>query len=629
MSAITGIFLRNGISADPMKIKKMNNSLSHRGPDGSNIWLKGSIALGHQMLHSTSESLHEKLPYSDDEGLIITADSRIDNRDELSNLLEIENHDNIPDSYFILKAYHKWGENCPKKLLGDFAFAIWDEENEKLFCARDHMGVKPFYYYLSDDIFLFATEMKALFTMSEFLYKLNETKVAYYLMFEYVDKIFTFYEDILRLPAACSLKINQEEFKINKYWELDPEYNVIMDSDEDYINAFRDIFREAVNCRLRSAFPIGFELSGGLDSSSIVCMAKKILNEKYQTINLNTYSYSFKNIPEVDERPYIKSVLNKGGINHNFIYGDVISPMEDMENIIWHLEQPSYNPYFPIICKLYKKMYDNNIRVSLSGSGGDGTISHGDYYIKDLASTFQFNKLIRELNDYSKLINQSFTRSLINQVIFPLLPIEIKNFLLFKIKRVKNQNYILNPKFNEKIGGKEKLNKLLFYPSEISAKSARKYHFFELNDISVQSFLEDMDKMGSAFQIESRYPYFDKRLIEFCYGVPNEMKFRFGWGRYLQRVAMTNILPQEVQWRHSKISFSPILERNLLIFEKKRLEQILYHDNKLIKNYVDLDKLKNMYQRYSSGKHYEAGDVRDLWLIMILNFWLQKVEFPI
>ena len=167
MSAITGIFYRNGRNVNYDQIKKMNDSISHRGKDGSGVWIEGSVALGHQMLHTTQESLLEKLPFKDEtSGMVITADARIDNRTELALVLKLENNEKVPDSTFILKAYQKWGEMCPDKLLGDFAFAIWDPYKKQLFCARDHMGVKPFYYYLSDDALFFATEIKAFFTMN-------------------------------------------------------------------------------------------------------------------------------------------------------------------------------------------------------------------------------------------------------------------------------------------------------------------------------------------------------------------------------------------------------------------------------------------------------------------------------
>ncbi|MEN4018849.1 MAG: lasso peptide isopeptide bond-forming cyclase [Methanobacterium sp.] len=627
MSAITGIFYRDGRKVDPELIKKMNDRLSHRGPDGSAIWCEGSVALGHQMLWTTPESLHEKLPFHDEKaGLVITADARIDNRKELSEELDIEDKEDVSDSYFILKAYEKWGEKCPEYLLGDFAFAIWDENEEKLFCARDHMGVKPFYYYLDEEMFVFGTGIKALFCVPGVPRELNELKIVYFFMLEFTDKKFTFYKYVFRLPAAHSLVICKRTMKLKKYWELNPEFLIKMDSDEEYIDAFSKIFAEAVNCRMRSAFPIGFELSGGLDSSSLVCMARYILKDKMTQNVLNTFGYSFKEIPEVNERYYVKQVVNKGGIIHQFVYGDNVSPMENMKYIIWFLEQPHYSPYYSIIWELYKKMYKNKIRISLSGNGGDATIFHGNYCIKDIASKFQIKKLISELNSYSKRVNQSFIHSFISQVIFQFLPIEIKNFYLFKIRKTKNLDFILNSRIENKFGGKSYLNKLLIHPYEASTKTARKHHYYLLNNLSFQSDMEHMDKIASAFNIEPRYPYFDKKLIEFCYGIPNEMKSRFGWGRYLQRIALQDILPPEIQWRYSKTRFSPIINKNLLLFEKNRLKEFSNLKNNIISDYVNLNLINDKYQKYISGKDYNSSDVLNLWLIMILDFWLGESE---
>ena len=146
MSAITGIFYRDSRTVKPELIKKMNNRFSHRGPDGSAIWHDRPIALGHQMLWTTRNLCMRNYHFMTQKGLVITADARIDNRKELSKKLDIENIEEISDSYFILKSYEKWGEKCPEYLLGDFAFVIWDENKRTLFCARDHMGIKPFYY---------------------------------------------------------------------------------------------------------------------------------------------------------------------------------------------------------------------------------------------------------------------------------------------------------------------------------------------------------------------------------------------------------------------------------------------------------------------------------------------------
>lgn len=263
MSAITGIFFRKGKSVDSQLMKKMNDKLSHRGVDGSHIWVEGSVGLGHQMLHTTPESLHEKLPFIE-EDLVITADARIDNREELAKKLGIDDVETVSDSYFILKAYGRWGEDCPDKLLGDFAFAIWDRKKEVLFCARDHMGVKPFYYYVDEEMFVFGTEIKALFEVEGVPYKLNKEKLALYLMKNYcLNPEFTFYKNIKSLPSANSLTIKKNTKKNERYWKLNPNLKIKMASEEYYLKAFRNIFSEAVRCRLRTNFSLGADLSGG------------------------------------------------------------------------------------------------------------------------------------------------------------------------------------------------------------------------------------------------------------------------------------------------------------------------------------------------------------------------------
>lgn len=653
MSAITGIFYRDGRSVSSEQITKMNNRLSHRGPDGSKVWVDGPVAFGHQMLHTTPESLKEELPFEDaDSGLVITSDARIDNRDELAPLVGLEDVEDIPDSLFILKSYQKWGEECPEKLLGDFAFAIWDKNNEKLFCARDHMGVKPFYYYLSDKFFFFATEIKALLTIPTVPYETNEQKIAFHLVF-ITDKESTFYKDIHRLAPAHSLILNNNKHEIKKYWELDPEFQIEMDSDEEYINEFFDIFAEAVKCRLRSAFPLGYDLSGGLDSSSIVCMAKKIQEDNAKPhVNLKTFSFIFKDFPNADERYYIKKVVEKGGITSYLLNANEISPLEQVENILWNIEEPFNYPNVAVMWNLIKKAPENNVRIVLTGEGGDSVISKGQNYFRDLAVTMQWKKLFREIRDTSNNFNKnkyflnqryieknsrnkSFYNILVKQVFLPLIPDFLRKIvspLYYKQKhiRMKPDTYFLNKEFIESRGIDKSLEKRRLASKR--AKTSREFHHFILNTPYNQEVLELNDRLTAAFSIEKRHPFYDKRLIEFCYAIPTEIKFQFGWDRYILRMAMENILPAEIQWRFSKQDYLPPLQKNLIFFEKKFLEEIIYDDNKKINDYVDLDVLKKIYENYKSQNAKSIDnkslediiDAVDVWLGTILYIWLWK-----
>ncbi len=622
MSAITGIFYRDGRTVSEKQIQKMNDRLSHRGPDGSLVWCEGPVALGHQMLHTTPESLHESLPYEED-GLVITADARIDNRKELSSELGIEDKEEISDSYFILKAYQKWGEKCPEELLGDFAFAIWDKDKEQLFCARDHMGVKPFYYYLSDEAFFFASEIKAISLFQEIPKKLNEFKLALFLTIILSDKINTFYEGIVKLAPAHYLSVDEDLFKSINYWELDPDYQIKMDSDEEYFELFIDIFSEAIKCRMRSAFPVGFELSGGLDSSSIVCMARKLVNKNNSDIKkIKTYSYVFDEFPTVDERFYINKVLDGRGIEHCFCYGDNITPLDQIDEILSFQEQPFYTPNMPILWKERQKMNEDNIRVLLTGDGGDELMHIGNIFLQELAFTFQWKKLFEEIFAFSKNKGYNLHNLFLIYFIFPFIPETIRNFFSRKKKDMfaENGTIILNQDLINRIGGKEYLRNLKRERKK-RMNNTKKYHYFTLNlDHYV---LEMHDKTSAAFSMEQRYPYFDKRLVEFSYSLPSEMKFKEGWNRFVQRFAMNGILPPEIQLRTTKGNFNPIYEQYLLKNEEI-VENILGTD--LIGDYIDLDKIREIYQQFKSGIK-EGNDIFGVWLSLLLFKWFKKEEF--
>jgi asparagine synthase (glutamine-hydrolysing) len=620
MSAITGIFYRNGRKVKPRIIKKMNDKLSHRGPNGSSVWSDGPVGLGHQMLWTTPESLHEKLPFYDNTaGLVITADSRIDNRKDLSEDLEINDNEEISDSYFILKAYEKWGENCPKHLLGDFAFAIWDENHEKLFCARDHFGVKPFNYYLSDNLFCFSTEIKAIHCIPEVLCKLNQLMAAFYLIPNVEIDNLTFYEEILRLPAAHSLTIDLSNVQIQKFWNLDHDLKVRMDSDEDYINKFRELFNEAVRCRLRSAFPIGFELSGGLDSSSIVDVAKNLTENKGF---LNTFSLVTED-PQSDESFFIKKMIESGGINPYLLNVDKISPLNDANEISWHLEHPLFSPNVSFFWNLYKKMKRNNIRVLFRGYDGDGVISQGQFYMKELLLNGQWKSLLAEIHGISKRQNLSPYNVLLNKAVFPIVPSHLRN-LWRQIRGIRKEgDFIFNNKeLDSQLNFKEKYK--LYDKFSINPKNAKEFHYILITQGSHQFAFEFLDKLISAFSIEPRYPYFDKRLVEFCYAIPTEQKFKFGWDRMILRRSMSDSVPEEIRWRPLKKFLTPVFEENFLKFEKECINYFIYEKSDNYKFFANPEDIMNIYRRYKlKNDDYQISDVRDIWKVVTLMLWLQ------
>jgi len=621
MSAITGIFYRDGRKVDPQLMKKMNERLSHRGPDGSAIWCEGSVGLGHQMLWTTPESLHEKLPYHDKKaGLVITADARIDNRKELSKELNIEDKEDVSDSYFILKSYEKWGEKCPEYLLGDFAFAIWDENKEQLFCARDHMGVKPFYYYLDDDMFVFGTEIKAIFEIISLNIEIEEIKIGHHLIPISTERELTFYKNILRLPAAYKSITNYYDHNKINYWTLNPNLEIRFDYEENYYKKFYQLFQEAVRCRLKTPYKIGFELSGGIDSSSVVLMAKEVLkNEKFF---LNTFSLVFDEIIQSNESKYIKKVVETGKINPYYFIADSISPFEEIEKIFFYLEEPPQTPNVPMIWQLYNEMQKNNIRIVLGGHDGDCLLYKGEKYLMELFYSFKWKRLFQELNNASKLRNLNLLKLFIDKVIFPKYPYAEKIWLKYKGIRKEKDFVNINKAFEKKYNLKKEYKFYFLDPYE-KANTSKKIHYYYLTSGTHQMIFEMMDKLAGYFSIEPRHPMMDKRLLEFCYAVPTEIKYQMGWGRLLARKGLAKLLPHEIQWRVGKTNFDPVFRRNLLLYENDRLKQII-NKNQFSRKYCDIKELNKIYNRYKQGK--KGADAIDIWKIAILTLWIKEYK---
>lgn len=625
MSAIAGIYYLDRQLVERTTLGRMVDILAHRGSDAVGIWSEEFIGLGHRMLWTTPESLHEQLPLvTQNKNLVITADARIDNREELIAALNFSNRlsEKIADSQLILGAYQKWGDRCPEKLLGDFAFAIWDSYRQKLFCARDPMGVKPFYYYRSNRIFAFASEIKALLCLPEVPRELNELRVAYHLALLFEDQTITFYQDILRLPSAHSITVGSDKTQIQRYWSLDPTREIRLRSNQEYTEAFREIFTQAVQCRLRSAFPVGSTLSGGLDSSSITCTARNLLGSK---THLHTFSAIFPSLPKedlrwIDERRYINAVKALEGFKSHDIHADCLNPLAE---ILWQDDEAIPAPNLYIHQALYHTAHQQGVRVFLDGLDGDSTISHGWGYLKELTFTGKWRTLLREYKQISRRYKLPRKQLLWKYSLKPLL-IEPAVQLWRGLSRTQPTqiNSLINSSFAQRIGLIEHTQALLKNRSH-TTRTARQEHWLNLTSGLHSYGLELADKGAAGFSLEARYPFYDRRLIEFCLALPPEQKLNQGWTRIILRRAMTDILPPEVQWRVHKANLGANFKRKLIEYEHETLNN-LYNQPQIIKPYVNLSTLQADYRQYSSQPMQSQQEVINVFATVTLNKWLQK-----
>jgi asparagine synthase (glutamine-hydrolysing) len=621
MSGIVGIYYLDGRPVDRADIQRMVDILAHRGPDGAGIWCEGPVGLGHLMLHDTPESLHETLPLVREDGdLVITSDARIDNRDELISLLRIERpSEEVCDSEMILTAYEKWGERCCERLLGDFAFAIWDMKNQKLFCARDHMGVKPFYYYRSGRLFAFATEIRALLCLSGVPRKLNEVRVAYYLARNKEDQAISFYQDIVRLPPAQVLIVDRERGSKRTYWNLDPWREIKLDSDDKYAEAFRAVFTEAVHCRLRSAFRVGSYLSGGVDSSSVTCVARNLLAETLRK-RLHTFSAVFDDVSETDESLLINIVLAKGGFEHHFIRGDQHGVLEDLNKYIEIYDEPNFGPNVPWIQDIHESAKSSDVRVMLSGSGGDFVVSYGEDMLLELALKFRWMALARQVAEFSRNTEMPARSILRSNIIRPLIPeLVLDAWRAVRINMRLPPDHLVNPALAKRIGLSERFRHVLRKPP-IPLRTGRALHLSDLM-LGVHSFSLQFEEMGPAANgIVIRHPFYDRRLVEFCLALPASQKMRNGLNRFIIRNALKETVPAEVIWNRVKAPFGPHFMYVLDQFERERLEALMTKDTSVIEEYVDVQALHKAYQRYVKLGSEIDGD--DVWRVALLAGWL-------
>ena len=636
MSGFLAVYHRDERPQNSSNLNRMVKSMAHRGPDRMDIWLKGTVGLGHCMLQTTPESLNEKLPFADIESrLVITSEARIDNRKELAAQLGLIERlkTGIPDSQLILASYKKWGEKCINYLLGDFTFAIWDEKRQRLFCARDHLGIKPFYYHLSDHIFVAASEVRAILVNPAVPKQINEGRIADYLVnpLEGIDKTSTFYLDIFRLPPAHTMVISNHDVSISNYWELDPEYEVRFRSDSEYVEAFREIFTESVQARLRCNGQPTSMLSGGIDSSSIVGVAREFSKTSSHG-PLRVYSGISNNESGCRESHFIKAVIGHGGLEPFKIKPSEISNYKDeLQSVFDRLEEP-FDANMTVIMLIYLMAKENGNRVVLDGVEGDLvhslSVSYPAYLMREghWIRAFQESNGIWQ-NYYNK--KQPRLNVLVNSLRTAIIPDWLRRMLrsVFDKSLIKKElkNTHINQQFADKVNIAARLREIRAHGCNGLCQTLREHHITNVIHPFLTVGLERYDRVAALCSVEPRHPLLDKRLVEYSVSLPWDQKVRNGWSKYQLRRAVTNLLPHEVVWRkgweHVGWNFTNEWMQNVgHAFSQKHSERQI-----VLNKYVDLDVLELI-----NDKGYNQENILDAsaaWTVDNLAVWLshQKI----
>lgn len=632
MSGVAGILhIDNGRPAAASDIQQMLSRIRHRARDGSSWRTEGSVALGHAWLNTTGEGGPGPLAMAGGK-LAITADCRLDNRDELLARLGLRDRP-IADAMLIMRAYLKWGGACPTYLQGDFAFAIWDGERQALFCARDHFGVKPFYYHSTARRFAFASEIGPILALDGVGRRLSEHQISGFLAGLPDDTQATPYAEIFRLPAGHSVIVADRQVTFRRYWQIEPSQRP---SRSDAAEEFRHLFVQSVENRMRGTPAVGAMLSGGLDSSSIACVAS-LRAAAQRNPKFKTFSLVFDKGSPTDEKPFIDAVLADNPIDATLIAVSNYAPFGEFERILEEQEGTFLAPGLSLTRDLYRTAGAKGVKVLLDGHGGDEVVSQGHGHLHELANTGRWLELWRELHSAANTYGEGML-----SLYFKFLTIygpawriarmrSMARRVVGKMRRRPAQparaawTGLVNPELARRTDIAERFHRGCM-PSSVSASEALTHRWILSGGLVPHAF-EVLDKAGANFGVEPRYPFWDKSLVEFCLALPGEEKLKDGFGRHVLRRAMQGILPPAVQWRRDKIDFTANLVNGMLGNHRELLDRLLISDSERIAPYVNLPAVAAVYDRMlRQPEQATLPDVQHVWRAVSLSLWLRQVQ---
>ncbi|MDX2437131.1 MAG: asparagine synthase-related protein [Acidobacteriota bacterium] len=635
MSGIAGLFHLDGRPVEPPQISAMVTPLLRRGPDGSGGWRDGSTGLGNTTLQTTPESRDEQQPLVLGSGrLVITADARLDNREDLMARLGLHDVETsfISDARLIAGAYEKWNERCPEELLGDFAFAIWDAGRQRLFCARDCFGVRPLYvHHQPGRLFAFASEPAAILSLSEVPYRLNEGRIADFLVtqLEGIDTSCTFFEGISRLPPAHAILVDAGGTRQWRYWSLEPGPEMRLSSDDAYSDAFLEIFTDAVGCRLRGSESVGSMLSGGMDSGSIVAVASGLRRENGSG-PLPVFSAIGPDSESCVETQAILAAQTMPGLEpHPVNHAELDDFLPELLELGWSADEP-FDCHMTLVRAVYLCARRNGVKAVLDGIDGDIVLSEGSYLTR-LMRGGHWLTAHREAAGQNRFWLGAYPawRELGRSAIQAFVPGAALRALrglrgTFGTDRLRRtiEESMISADFAERIHLNDRLASLGSHsypalPADLMAESAR-----AIGHPYLTVGVERYGRTASALGIEPRHPFLDRRLVEFCVALPGNQKLSGGWPKAILRSAMKGNLPDAVRRRRGKQNLGRAFTEALLHSQRENLGQSFEDRWEHLSPFVEMGKVRPAWRSFFEDGSSDRADT--VFEALALSTWLRR-----
>jgi len=639
MCGIVGIY-NFSESVRPQLVKKMADTLRKRGPDdegfvavnselGKVYMLTGSeskvqgiriedfnknvdLYLGHRRLAIIDLSSAGHQPMSNEDGsLWIVHNGEIYNYLEIRRELEPLGHhfESQTDTEVIIHAYEQWGTECLKRFNGMWAFAILDLRGKKIFCSRDRAGIKPFYYIYDAKRFCFASEIKAFFEMDDFSIEPNEQIMADYLFSGLIDHTQqTFFKNVYQLRPGEYLLIEADKLAFQTYWDITAK-EVRFSRESDYAEGFYELLQDSIHLRLRSDVPIGTCLSGGLDSSSIVCLANKLMfdgqhiDPRLVGQKQKTFSSCFED-PTYDERKFIELVIHKTGAEKNYVFPRAEDLFRDLPMLIWHQEEPFGSTSIYAQWKVMKRIKEKDVTVLLDGQGGDeilaGYLPSFYFLLRYSLKRGHIGSMFREIHGVWKN--------------HPLLPNQL-------IARMGN---LLLPKSKGEIELVEKGFRTKYFrsfPKPVKFEHDLDNYLYDIFRYSkLSALLHYVDRNSMAFSLETRLPFLDYRLVEYTFGLPPEQKIGKGVTKVILRNAMNGTIPEEIRNRMDKMGFVTPEGDWFRTTLRNQIYEIITSESFSERGYFDAGKVRKKFIEHCDGK---IDISLAIWRCVNLELWLR------
>lgn len=589
--------------------------MAHRGPDAHSDYVQGRVALGHRRLSIIDLSDAANQPFADHTGRYrIVFNGEIYNFQDIKARINDYPFTTNGDTEVLLAAYIKWGIDCLTYLKGMFAFAVWDTVTEELLIARDRMGVKPVYYFINKEHFLFASEVRSIVASTLVPNRINTAAVREFLSYQSVGFPLSVIENVQQLEAGSCIRIRGTEVATKKYWDITEASAEQPYHDKEQVQKqVRNLLRNAVERRLVSDVPIGAFLSGGIDSSAVVGLMAEVSQSRPNTF---TIGFSEK---EFDESEYAARIAKKFNTYHNQVLLNPSVFLDELTNALDAMDTPSGDGVNTYVVS--KAIRQSGLTVALSGVGGD-----------ELFAGYPFFRQYLQLKKFDKIWGATSWARRLAATAYSLKGSNKAGRLQQLLKAPSCSVNAFYPSFR-RIFTPSLLSKLTWLGDDITALEGNLLalngsleKFPALSQVSIAEYLgytqhtllKDTDQMSMAVSLEVREPFFDHDLVTYVLGVPDALKFPHT-PKSLLVDSLQGLLPPEIVHRRKQGFLFPWavwMKRELYDFCDQRLQRVASRD------FIQGKQLLDYWARFLKGD----PEVRwmELWLFVVLEYWMEK-----